>query len=222
MPNSRIRMPRISNVSPLSLQLGRRCSPLRPPSEADPPAETTRQLKRPSFLILEAAVPWLGRELQRRSRWAPAGLRALPAAQATGQVMHAGGRWMAQHGQVLIGLCLAAGALNLQQWITAIECLVDRSGGVDRLAVRPHPLVPAIAEQSVGLPDQCVALEPHLVRLGGEEACHPTRCAELLRQGFPVTSGEGRWPGAKHRQRAIVRRAIWHVFCAITISLPVE
>ena len=42
---------------------------------------------------------------------------------------------------------LAARALNLQPGKAAVEGLVDCRRGVDRLAIGPHPLIPALAEQ---------------------------------------------------------------------------
>jgi hypothetical protein len=38
--------------------------------------------------------------------------------------------------------------------LAAVDCLIDRWRRIDRLAIRPHQLVPAFAEQLVGLLDQ--------------------------------------------------------------------
>ena len=87
---------------------------------------------------------------------------------------------------------LATRALNLQPGKAAVDGLVDRRRGVDRLAVGPHPFVPTLAEQPVRLLDECFALCPHLGRLCGQDVGHRTRLAELLLKGLSVSSGEGR------------------------------
>jgi len=56
----------------------------------------------------------------------------------------------------------ASGALDLQPWEAAVDGLVNGGRRVDRLAIAPHPLVPAFAEKLNGLLDQRSALGTHL------------------------------------------------------------
>jgi hypothetical protein len=95
-------------------------------------------------------------------------------------------------GEIDVARRLAAGALDLQPRKTAVDRLIDGRRRIDRLAVGPHPLVPAFAEQPVGLLHHRLGLGPHLGRLRREDVGHRTRLAQLLVQGLAVASGEGR------------------------------
>jgi hypothetical protein len=87
---------------------------------------------------------------------------------------------------------LASGALDLQPRKAAVDGLVDRGRRIDRFAVRPHPFVPTLAEQPVGLLQHGRGLGSHLSRLRCEDVCHRTRLAELLAQSLAVAAGKGR------------------------------
>ena len=141
---------------------------------------------------LRLGMAWLRGKLQQGGGRAPSGLRALSAAQTAGEIVHKGGRRMFHGCEVDVAWRLAARALNLQPGKAAVDGLVDRRRGVDRLPVGPHPFVPTLAEQPVRLLDECFALCPHLGRLRGQYVGHRTRLAELLLKGLSVTSGEGR------------------------------
>ena len=99
---------------------------------------------------------------------------------------------MAQRGQVDVPPRLAAGALDLEPRIAAVERLVDRRLWIDRAAVGPHPLVPAFAEKLIGLADQRLAFGPCFGGLLGEDGRHRPSPAELLRQCLAVASAERR------------------------------
>ena len=105
---------------------------------------------------------------------------------------------MFHSGEVDVAWRLATRALNLQPGKSAVDGLVDRRRGVDRLSVGPHPFVPALANQPVRLLDECFALGPHLGRPGGQYAGHRTRLAELLLKRLSVISGE--------QHRVVLRR----------------
>jgi hypothetical protein len=106
----------------------------------------------------------------------------------------------------------ATGALDLQPGKAAVNGLVYGRRRVDRLAVAPHPLVPAFPEQSVGPLQHSFGLGPQLGRLCGEDAGHCTRLVELLAESLTDVSGKGhgvvlrRHPGILEsggRQRAL-------------------
>jgi hypothetical protein len=97
-----------------------------------------------------------------------------------------------QRREVDIAGGFASRTLNLQPGEAAVDGLVDGRRRINRLAVAPHPLVPASAEKFVGLLDQRFALRPHLGRLGGKDAGHHPRFPELLGQSLPVTARKGR------------------------------
>ena len=95
-------------------------------------------------------------------------------------------------GEVDVARRLAAGAPDLEPGKAAVDGLVDGRRGIDRLAVRPHPLVPAFAEQPVGLLQHGLGFGPHLGRLRGEDVGHRARLAEFLVQSLAVAARQGR------------------------------
>jgi hypothetical protein len=106
--------------------------------------------------------------------------------------MHKGRRWVFHRREVDVARRLAPRTLDLQPGKAAVNGLINRRGRIDRLAVGPHPFVPAFTEQPIGLLDQCFALGPHFGRLRCQDVGHRSRLAELLVQSLAVTSGEGR------------------------------
>jgi hypothetical protein len=67
---------------------------------------------------------------------------------------------------------LAAGALDLQPRKTAVDRLVNGRRRIDRLAIRPHALVPGFAEQLVGLTDEGFAFGAGFGGLPREDRRH--------------------------------------------------
>src|ERR1700722_7410336 len=88
------------------------------------------------------------------------------------EFVYEGGRRMLHAGQVDVARRLAAGAPDLEPGKSAVDGLVGGRRRIDRFAVGPHPLVPAFAEQSVGLlqhglclgPADCAARMPVIAR----------------------------------------------------------
>jgi hypothetical protein len=70
--------------------------------------------------------------------------------------------------------------------VATVERLVDRRRRIDRLAVRPHTLVPAFGPQLVRLAEQRFALCPEFVRLPSEYCRHGASFAELLLQRIAI------------------------------------
>jgi hypothetical protein len=85
-----------------------------------------------------------------------------------------------QRSEVDVARRLAPGAPDLQPWKAAINGLVDGRRRIDRLAVAPHPLVPAFAEQPICLLKHGLGLRPHLGGLRGEDVGHRPRFPKLL------------------------------------------
>src|ERR1700681_396799 len=104
---------------------------------------------------------------------------------------------MLHTGQIDVARRLAAGTPDLEPGKAAVDGLVDGRRRVDRFAVAPHPLVPAFAEQSVGLLQHGLGLGSYLSRLRSEDVCHRTRLAELLVQSLAVA--------ARKRRRVMLR-----------------
>jgi hypothetical protein len=125
-------------------------------------------------------VPRLPSQLQQGRRRPSAGLGTFPAAQPAGEVVDEGGRRMLHRGEIDVARRLAAGALDLQPGGAAVDCLVDGRRWVDRFALAPHSLVPAFAEEPVGLLKHGLGLGPHLRRLGGQDPGHRTRLPSSL------------------------------------------
>src|SRR5437588_12400680 len=93
-------------------------------------------------------------KLEQGRRWTPPGVGALTAAQTACEIVHKGGRRVLEGRQIDIVRGLASRALDFQPGKAAVDSLVNCWRGVDRLAIAPHPLVPAFTEQSIGLLDQ--------------------------------------------------------------------
>jgi hypothetical protein len=85
-------------------------------------------------------------------------------------------RRIAQRSTLLQGF--ASRALNLKPRKAAADRLSDRRGWLGRSAVTPHPFVPALAGEVVGLADQLLALTPQLFGLLRENgSCKQRRYA---------------------------------------------
>ena len=76
-----------------------------------------------------------------------ASLGPLAAAQPAGEVVHKGGRRVLHCRQIDVARRFATRALDLQLGKAAVHSLVDRGRRINRLAVAPHSLVPAFAQQ---------------------------------------------------------------------------
>jgi len=107
-------------------------------------------------------VTLLPTKLEQGRGGAPPGLGALAAAQTARKIVHEGGRRVFEGRQIDIVRGLATRTLDFQPGKAAVDRLVNCWGGVDRLAIAPHPLVPAFTEQPIGLLDQRSALGSHL------------------------------------------------------------
>lgn len=116
------------------------------------------------------------RELQQRCGRATTRLSTFVAAEPAGQVVHKSCRRGRQFSKINILSGVAAGALDLN----AVDCLIDRGRGIDGLAVRPHALIPAFAEEAIGLLDQCFAFSASRCGLRCQNGGHRACFAELL------------------------------------------
>jgi hypothetical protein len=74
-----------------------------------------------------------------------------------------------QRAEINLPLCLASGAHDFEPGETAIDRLLNGRRGVDRPAVAPHLLVPALAGEVIGLADQGFSDTPLLLGLLGED-----------------------------------------------------
>jgi hypothetical protein len=119
-------------------------------------------------------------------------LPAFYAAQTPGEIMDAG-RWhIWQRAKVNAARRPAARALDFQPCITTVNRLVDGGRRVDRTAVGPHPLIPALAGKIVCLADQCFTRGALLERALGQNARHSTHLGQLLRERLAVAARQRR------------------------------
>jgi hypothetical protein len=119
---------------------------------------------------------------------------------------------MLHGGEIHVARRLATGAPDLKPGKAAVDGLVDGRRRVDRLAVRPHPLIPTFAQQSIGLLQHALGLGPHLHRLRCQDTGPITvdmADGEVSKQRFTerlwsqeVTASE--IPGTKLRVNTIV------------------
>lgn len=101
-------------------------------------------------------------------------------------------RWPLQLGKVDGARRAASGALNLEQGVAAVKGLRDVRAGINRTAFAPHPFIPALAKQVIGLTDQTLAL---LSQFGGSrrvDRSHGLGATQLFGYGLPVTAAERR------------------------------
>jgi hypothetical protein len=123
-------------------------------------------------------------------------------------------------------LSLSPRALDLQPIVAAVDSLVDRRRRIDRLAVGPHPLVPALAEQPIRSPEQGLTLGSGLSGLCSEDRGHRARPAELLQKSISIRSGLGVPGGATQEEiwpiaLAAVRSGLATPTCLLSDSLQV-
>ena len=105
---------------------------------------------------------------------------------------------MPHRGKVDVAGGLAAGAPDLKPGEAGIDGLVDVRRGIDRLAVGPHPFVPAFAKELVGLLQHGLGFGPDLGRLRGEDVGHRARLPELLVESLAVAARQ--WCGVMFRR----------------------
>jgi hypothetical protein len=103
--------------------------------------------------------------------------------------MDKGCRGVRQHSRINITAGFAAGASDFQQRVTAVDRLVDRRRGIDWLPIRPHALVPALAQEAIGLFDQCLTFGTGRGGLRCQNSSHRACLADLFAEGFSVATG---------------------------------
>lgn len=123
-------------------------------------------------LVFRRRLARARRKLEQRGRRALPGLLALLTNQSPGEIVHACRRHVRQRGEIDIARRQASAALDLQPCETAVGGLIDCRARVDWSAVASHLLIPRLASEAVGLPDQRLALAPLFRRPLGEDVRH--------------------------------------------------